>query len=126
MCAQKFVKSGDKTLEFGNEFDKAFGNKNCTEIVAFGGAGRNDAGDVVHDIVEAHVLFLDFLGDDAHVGLCLKRAFQSDMAGRATHQFDEVPVFLGRVAVALYVADDFRVNLGGGVETERSFDKVIL
>ena len=37
-----------------------------------------------------------------------------------------MPVFLCRVAVALDVADNFRVNFASGVETERHFDRIVL
>ena len=37
-----------------------------------------------------------------------------------------MPVFLGRVAVALNITDNFRVNLCSSVETERSFDHIVL
>ena len=37
-----------------------------------------------------------------------------------------MPVFLGGVAVALDVADNLGVNLGGGVEAERGLDEVVL
>ncbi len=48
------------------------------------------------------------------------------MACRATHQFDEVIVFLCRVAVALNVADNFGVDFGCGVETEGGFNHIVL
>ena len=48
----------------------------------------------------------------------LEGAFQCDVRGGATHQLDEVPVFLCGVAVAHDVADDFRIYLCSGVETE--------
>ena len=48
------------------------------------------------------------------------------MACAAAHELDEVPVFLGGVAVALYVADNLGVHFGGGVEAERCFNLCVL
>lgn len=45
---------------------------------------------------------------------------------RSGYQLYEVPIFFSGVAVALYVADYFRVYLCGGVESERCFDNVVL
>ena len=112
------VELGDEALDGGDELDEAFGNEHCAEVVAIVGAGGHYVGDGVDNVVEGHVLCLNFFRNDADVGLGLEGTFEGDVAGRAAHEFDEVPVFLGRVAVALDVADDFRVNLGGGVETE--------
>ena len=96
------------------------------KFVAVGSTRGYDVGDVAYDVVEAHVALLNFFGDETYVGLTLESTFKCDVACRAAHEFDEVPVFLGRVAVALDVADDFGVNLGGGVEAERCLDKVVL
>ena len=56
----------------------------------------------------------------------LQGAFQSDMGRGAAHQFDEVPVFAGGVGVAHDVADQFGIDLRGGVETEGDFDPFVL
>ena len=126
MASEEFVEFGDEALDLGDEFDEAFGDEDRTEVVAFGCTCCHDACDVVDYVGEAHVACFDFLGDEADVGLGLKSALEGDVACRAAHQFDEVPVFLGRVAVTLDVADDFGVYLGGGVEAERSLDDVVL
>ena len=85
----------DELLDGGDELDETFWDKDCTEVVALLRTCGNDAGDVVHDVVEALLLLLDFLRDEADVGLGLERAFEGDMAGAAAHQLDEVPVFAG-------------------------------
>ena len=48
------------------------------------------------------------------------------MRSGATHQFDEVPVFLGGVTVTLDVTDYLGVNLTSRVETERGLDLGVL
>ena len=123
---QKVVELGYEVFHSGNELDETFGNQHGTEVVAVGSAGGNDAGHVINHVVEGHVLCLNLFGDDADVGLCLEGAFKSDVGSGAAHELDEVPVFLGREAVALDVADKLGVNLGGGVETEGGFYNVVL
>ena len=48
------------------------------------------------------------------------------MRSRTSHQLDEVPVLLCRVAVTLDITDNFGINLTSRVETERSFDLLVL
>ena len=48
------------------------------------------------------------------------------MRSGATHQFDEVPVFLSGVTVTLDVTDYLGVNLTSRVETERGLDLGVL
>ena len=44
----------------------------------------------------------------------------------ATHQLNEVVILLGRVAVALDIADDLAVDLAGGVEAEGGLYPLVL
>ena len=48
------------------------------------------------------------------------------MAGAASHEADEVPVFFCRVGVALDVSDQLRVNLASGIEAEGGLDHLVL
>ena len=48
------------------------------------------------------------------------------MAGATAHQFDEMPVFTGAVAVALDVTDQFAVGLASGIKTETGFNLLVL
>ena len=110
-----------------DELDEAFGNEHGAEVHAFRGAFGNNVGDVVDDVDEAHVVLgFDFFADDADVGLGLKGTFEGDMAGRAAHQFNEMPVFLRRVTVALDIADKLAVDFRSGVEAERGLDHLVL
>ena len=92
---EQVVQLGDELLHGGDELDKALGDEHRTEVVAVLGTLGDNTGDVRHDVVERLVLGLDFLTHDAHVGLALECAFQSDVAGRAAHELDEVPVLAG-------------------------------
>ena len=56
----------------------------------------------------------------------LESGFESDMGSRAAHELDEVPVLLSGVSIAHDVADEFRVGLHSGVETEGGFDEFVL
>ena len=81
---------------------------------------------LLDDLVERHVLCLYLLGYEADVGLALQGAFQGDVAGRTSHELDEVPILACRVAVALNVADELRVCLCGSVEAEGSLYLAVL
>ena len=48
------------------------------------------------------------------------------MRSRTTHQLDEVPVFTCRVTVTLDVTDYFCISLTSCIETERSFNHIVL
>lgn len=106
VCAKELVEFADEALELGDELDEAFGDKDDTEVVAVGSTRFHDAGNVFNNLVEAHIVCLNFLADKADVGLGLQGALEGDVAGATAHELDEVPIFLGRVAVALYVADN--------------------
>ena len=47
------------------------------------------------------------------------------MAGAATHEADEVPVFLCRVGIALDVSDQLAIDLAGGIEAEGGLDHLV-
>ena len=126
MSLDYIVELGDQALHRGDELDQTLGDKHGTEVPAHLGALTDYVADVVYDIVESHLLGLNFLGDETDVGLSLESAFQGDVAGAAAHQLDEVVIFLGRVTVTLDVADYLAVDLAGGVETERSLDPLVL
>ena len=124
--SKEVVQLSDQAFHSRNEFDQTFGNQHRTEVVAFGSTFCYNSGDVSHDIVQRHVLFLNFFGDDTNIRLSLQSAFQSDVRSRTSHQLDEVPVLLCRVAVTLDITDNFGINLTSRVETERSFDLLVL
>ena len=115
----------EQVVEFGYELFhgryelyEAFGNEYGAEVEAGVGSVNNDADDLVNDLVECHLLGSDFLAYEADVGLRLQSALERDVACGASHEADEVPVFLGGVGVALYVANQFAIDLAGGVEAE--------
>ena len=120
------VQFGDQRIQFGHEFDQAFRNQHDAEVHLLGGAFDDEIRQIPNDLVEGDVLLLDFFGDDARIRMRLQSAFQRDMGGGAAHQFDEVPVFAGGVGVTHDVADQFGIDLRGGVETEGDFDPFVL
>ena len=123
---QHFVEFGNQFLDSGDELNQTFGDEHRTEVVSIGSALSHDIGDVAYHFVQAHSLLLDFLGDEANVGLGLKGALEGDMASRATHEFDEVPVLASGVTVALDVTNQFAVSLAGSVETKGSLNLLVL
>ena len=124
--SEQIVEFGDEFLHGGDELNETFGNEHRAEVVAGGSALGHHFSDVGHDVVERHVLLFHFFAHDADIGLALQGAFQSDMAGGAAHELDEVPVFAGGVGVALDVADDLCISLAGRVETEARLDLFVL
>ena len=123
---QHLVELLDELLDGGDELDEALGDEHSAEVVALLSAGGNDVGDVVHHVIQAHLLGLHLLTDEADVGLSLQGALQCDVAGAAAHELDEVPVLAGAVAVALDVSDELAVGLASGVEAEAGLDLLVL
>ena len=105
VLSQEVVQLGNQALHSRNELDQALRDQYRTEVVTLGGTLSHDTSHVSNDIVQRHILLLNLLGDDTNVRLSLQSALQSDMRSGATHQFDEVPVFLGGVTVTLDVTD---------------------
>ena len=103
-------KRQDQAFHSRNELDQALRDQYRTEVITLGGTLSHDTSHVSNDIVQRHILLLNLLGDDTNVRLSLQSALQSDMRSGATHQFDEVPVFLGGVTVTLDVTDYLGVN----------------
>ena len=58
--------------------------------------------------------------------MSFESAFERDVGSGTPHQLDEVPVFFSGIRIALNVADQFAVDFGSGVETERCFDEFVL
>ena len=76
-------------------------------------------------IVLSESFFLgDFFGDERDGGFRLQRDLEGDVRRRASHQFDEVPVFERRSGVFENVADHLAVNFRGGVEAERNGQEI--
>ena len=126
VLSQEVVQLGDQAFHSRNELDQALRDQYRTEVITLGGTFSHDTSHVSNDIVQRHILLLNLLGDDTNVRLSLQSALQSDMRSGATHQFDEVPVFLGGVTVTLDVTDYLGVNLASRVETERGLDLGVL
>ena len=126
VLSQEVVQLGDQAFHSRNELDQALRDQYRTEVVTLGGTLSHDTSHVSNDIVQRHILLLNLLGDDTNVRLSLQSALQSDMRSGATHQFDEVPVFLSGVTVTLDVTDYLGVNLTSRVETERGLDLGVL
>ena len=126
MGGHEVVELGDEGLHLRDELDESLRDEDDAEILAGGGALRDDRAQVVRDLAEGHLLRLDFLGDEADVRLGLEGALEGDVARGTSHELDEVPVFLGAVRVALDVADELGIGLARGVETEGGLDHVVL
>ena len=105
--SENVVQFSNELLDCRNELDKTFRDKYCTIVVTLFSTLGHSLGDVSNNVVERHSLSLYFLAHEADVWLALQSTFESNVACRATHQLDEVPVLASRVAVALDVTDEF-------------------
>ena len=126
VSSQEVVEFLNEPANGGHKFDEALGNEHHAEVLSLFctmGYGRCD---VFDDVVEGLIFSLNFFRDDADIGLCLQSAFQSDVRGRTPHEFNEVPVFAGRITVAFDVADELAVGFCGRIEAEGGFDLVVL
>ncbi len=122
MVGECFVEFADEDSHFGNEFDQAFRNEDCSEFFAVGGALGDGVGDVINDVFEGELALGDFLGNERDVWASLESALETDVRSRAAHELDEVPVFSRRDGIALNVSDEVGVNFAGRVEAEAGFD----
>ena len=126
VSSEQVVQLLDKTTDSGDKLDKALGDEHNTEVVALACTVSNSLSNLLYHLVQGEVFLLNFLRDEADVGLCLQSTLKSDVRSRAAHQLDEVPVFACRVAVALNVTNHLSIGLAGSIETERSFNLVVL
>ena len=122
VMGEGFGKFGNQHADIRNKFKKAFRNQSDTKILAVGGAGGDNVGELFYDMFQIHLFRLHFFGNEGDVRMGLQGGFQSDMGSGTSHKLDEVPVFLRRVGVAHDVADQFGVGLDSRIEAERGFD----
>ena len=123
---QKIIQRGDKCFHFRNELNQTFRNQRYTKVHAAISTGSDNFSDVFHQIFKRHLSGSNFFRNNRNVRLGLQRAFQRDMTGAASHQFDEVPIFLGRVGITPDIADKFAVYTAGSIKTKGSFNAIIL
>ena len=109
LAAKEVVQFRDQSLHCRNKLNQTFGNQYGTEVIALSSSVGYNLGDVSYHIVQRHVISLYFFRNNAYVQLNLKCTFQSDVRSRTTHQLNEVPVFAGRVTVALDISNHLRV-----------------
>ena len=110
----------------GDELNKSLGDEHGTEVQSGVRTVNNHLHYLLHNIVQRHILCLYLLRNQADIRLALQCALKGDMRSRATHQADEVPVFLCRVSVALDVTNQLAVHFASGVEAERGLNHVVL
>ena len=126
ICSQEVVQLSDQTLHSRNKFHQSFRNQYCTEVISLCSTVSYHFSDRCYYIIQRHIFFFHFFRNDTYVRLYLQSTFQCDVRSRTTHQFDEVPVFTCRVTVTLDVTDYFCISLTCCIETERSFNHIVL
>ena len=126
MVGEGFGEFRNEHADIRDEFEEAFRNQADAEVLAISSTGSDDVCNVLDDLLQLHLLGLDFFRDQADVRVGLESGFESDVRSATAHELDEVPVLLGGVGIAHDVADEFGVGLHGGVETEGGFDVFVL
>ena len=93
-CCKKIIKFCYKFLHSRNELDKPLRNEDHTIVEPLLGTSHNSISDIIDNLLKSHILGFYLLGDYTYVRLALQCTLKSDMRGRASHELDEVPVFL--------------------------------
>ena len=126
ISSQEVIQFSNQTFHGRNELYQSFRNQNCTEVVSLCCTVCYHFSDRCYYIVQRHIFCFHFFWNDTYVRLYLQSTFQCDVRSRTTHQLDEVPVFTCRVTVTLDVTDYFSISLTSCIETERSFNHIVL
>ena len=126
VVGEGFGEFRNEHADIRDEFEEAFRNQADAEVLAVSSTGSDDVCNVLDDLLQLHLLGLDFFRNQADVRVGLESGFESNVRSATAHELDEVPVLLGGVGIAHDVADEFGVGLHGGVETEGSFDVFVL
>ena len=105
--SQEVVQLSNQAFHSRNELNKTFGDKNRTEVIALCSTIGNHLCNVGYYIIQRHIFRFYFFRNDTYVRLNLQSTFQCNVRSRTTHQFDKVPVFAGRITVALDVSNHF-------------------
>lgn len=61
VSSEKVVEFLDEAADGGDELDESFRNEHCTEVVALACAVSNGCCNLLYNLVECEILFLDFL-----------------------------------------------------------------
>ena len=123
---QQVVQFGNQSLHSWDELNQTFRNQYRTKIVSIGRTVGYNLSNISNDIIQSLIFGFHLFRYDTNVGLALQSAFQSDVRSRTSHQFDEMPIFTGRVCIALDITDNLCIRFASRIETERSFDLFVL
>ena len=77
--SKKVIELGDKFLNRGDKLDKTLGDENHTLVETLVGTCNDRVGNIIHHLIEGHILGLDLLGNDTDVRLALESTFEGDM-----------------------------------------------
>jgi hypothetical protein len=93
-----FGKFRDEHTDIRDELEEAFRNEGHAEVLAGSSTGSNDVCNVLDNLLQLHLLGLDFFRNQADVRVGLESGFESDVGSAAAHELDEVPVLLAELA----------------------------
>ena len=126
MSSHGVVQFGNQALHFGNEFHQSFGNQNDSKVFLVLCTLGDNTANIIGNSTQGHLLCLNFLRNQANIRLCLQGAFQSNVAGRASHQLDKVPVLLGTVGITANISNQLGISLTSSVKSKACFNLLVL
>mmetsp|Transcript_25335 Transcript_25335/g.62740 ORF Transcript_25335/g.62740 Transcript_25335/m.62740 type:complete len:344 (-) Transcript_25335:331-1362(-) len=122
---QDVVDLGYQRTNLRDELDEPFGQQHDAVALALVLTPDNHRHNVTHDVLQGHVLLLDFFANEDEVGARLHGALECDVGSGPAHESDEVVVLLGGGHVGAEIADELRVGLDGRVKAERRLHVLI-
>ncbi len=125
-ACKKFVDLADQSGELGNKFHNALGNHDNAKVKAVCRSLLHGVCNIIRNLGQGLLLFLNLLGDQTDIRLALQCTLQCNMRSAPSHNLDEMPVFLGRVAVSLNVSNQFAVSLSCRIKTKGNLNVLIL
>ena len=126
MSSHGVVQFGNQALHFGNEFHQSFGNQNDSKVFLVLCTLGDNTANIIGNSTQGHLLCLNFLRNQANIRLCLQGAFQSNVAGGASHQLDKVPVLLGTVGITANISNQLGISLTSSVKSKACFNLLVL
>lgn len=116
----------NEDCHFGNELDKSLWNENDSVVLSKRGTLANDVSDLRCNLRQSLVFGFDLFAYEDEVDASAEGTLQGDVRSRPTHESNEVIVLFGRNSVRAKVADSFRVDLCGSVETKGDRNVLVL
>mmetsp|Transcript_45020 Transcript_45020/g.128578 ORF Transcript_45020/g.128578 Transcript_45020/m.128578 type:complete len:378 (-) Transcript_45020:214-1347(-) len=116
------VDLGDEAVELGDKLDEALGQDDDAVLLPDLAPGLDHVGELLREVAKALLVTGDLLTQETGVRPREQGHLEGDVRGRATHEPDQVVVFLRAERVDRDVAHEVGVGLAGRVEAEGDGD----